>query len=140
MGNKAPPEWVAANKKLSGEKAVSVHKIAKLKRLTTARGATPAEAENARDKAATLTAKAARLRNPYDPPPLPAMEELARRKGKRRPPDADQIVRLKAEVARLTEENARLKLARSKAGRKPIGDRAMTPAERMARMRLHIKN
>ena len=69
-------------------------------------------------------------------------KSCCRRKGKR-PPDADQggeVMRLRAEVARLTEENARLKLARSKAGRKPIGDRAMTPAERMARMRAKARH
>ena len=48
---------------------------------------------------------------------------------------ADEIKRLKAEIARLTEENARLKAARRQSGRKPLGERAMTAAERMRKMR-----
>jgi hypothetical protein len=43
-----------------------------------------------------------------------------------------EVARLEAEVARLAHaEPAR----RSNAGRKPIGDRAMTAAERMRKMR-----
>jgi hypothetical protein len=41
---------------------------------------------------------------------------------------ADEIANLKAEVARLRR-------LRSRAGRKPVGDRPMTAAERMRRMR-----
>jgi hypothetical protein len=153
----------AEGRKIQKARAGAPGKLEKLSRLTTARGATPAEAENAREKAAALTAKVASMRNPYVEPLPETLEELlARRKGKRQPPrrgaksdhkpradavtlpswsngqdgrDRHEVAQLRAENTRLKKEIARLKLARSKAGRKPIGDRPMTPAERMARMR-----
>jgi hypothetical protein len=148
------------------QQAIAARKIAKLKNLTTDRGATPAEAENARVKADALRNKP-KPTSKYAPPPLPktAAEFLARRKGRKGADDAtrrdtaidrtlhwlardDEFARLKQEVARLTAEVARLtrELAEARAakpaashakpGRKPIGDRAMTAAERMRRMRL----
>ena len=141
-------------------------KIAKLASLTIERGATAAEAENARAKADALRQKQP-PRHKYAPPPLPETvdEWLARRKGRKatarqsndarpeprprlptQPSEAlDEVTRLRAEVARLTRElaEARAKAAKpataGKPGRKPIGDRAMTAAERMRRMRQRMR-
>lgn len=133
------------NETFERQQAVAARKIAKLKSLTVERGATPAEAESAQAKADALLNKP-KPRSRYAPPPLPqTVEELiAGRKGrpKATPRESvdDEVTQLKAEFARLKVEVTRLKAEHAKPspgrpGRKPIGDRAMTAAERMRRMR-----
>ena len=130
------------------QKAIAAKKIAKLEPLTIDRGATPAEAENARAKVDALPSKP-RPQGKYDPPPLAQTVEdlLARRKGRLKPQptqpseSTDEVTQLRAEVARLTAEVAWLtrELVEAKATMgadpAPIGDRPMTAAERMRRMR-----
>jgi len=135
----------AANERVKETRAVLSGKIEKLGRLASDAGATPAEAENARQKRVNLQAKSDGLRTPYDSPPLPPLDELmALRKGRKPKPvvteliATDEVAALKAEIDRLVAENDQLRMQlsdRPRVGRKPIGDRAMTAAERMRRMR-----
>ncbi len=116
----------------------------KLDTLANYPGAFPAEAENARAKADALRTRP-KPPGKYDPPPLPSLEELVRRRkgaSSARPVnDAAEVARLKRVVARLKQElaEARAKPAIAKVGRKPIGERAMTAAERMRKMRSRRK-
>ena len=52
-----------------------------------------------------------------------------------KPATANDVAALRTRVSALEAELARIKSARSRAGRKPIGGRAMSAAERMRKMR-----
>ena len=142
----------AANKRRADRAAAAV-KIEKLERLANDAGAFHAEAENARHKANVLKEKAAALKSPFDPPPLPGTVEelLARRKKTRNPATARQAdakrhdnendnatklenAKLRARVAELEGQLARANKTITKSngrGRLCKGDRPMTGYERL---------
>jgi hypothetical protein len=182
---------MAWKKGLAAERAQFAHlkeldekKVEKLERLASDPAATPAEAENARQRADALRRKARPQSKFSRPPPRgkswEAMRDevrarnsarakeahARRRKSEGKPPKPEEpqpkkptqpaavaearrlaatpsdggaeITRLKQEIARLKQEIAQLKQPRppGRPGRKPIGERAMTAAERMRKMRL----
>jgi hypothetical protein len=139
-------------------------KSAALQRLADDPGATPAERENARQKAEVVRRKkpdphksfnsmpatpeefAALFKKPPpsrkrktapEPPKRPASLAIAHAASADWSKDTE-ITQLKLKIARLEKELARLKqpTKSGKPGRKPLGDRAMTAAERMRNMRL----
>jgi hypothetical protein len=102
------------------------------------------ERNSARAKKAAETRKACAAEAPpatkkTTPPPKPSSALKAEMQGWTYARLRAEVARLMGEVARLEAEVARLAHAeparRSNAGRKPIGDRAMTAAERMRKMR-----
>jgi len=88
-------------------------------------------ARHREQEAQAANAKPAQAAKPAQPeqPAQPSPVEPAK------PAAPDDVEALKARVAALEAELAGMKSARSKAGRKPLGDRAMNAAERMRRMR-----
>lgn len=152
-------------KRVRRDQAEIDRKAAALQRLADDPGATAAEKENARQKAEVVRRKKPAPHKSFERMPETAEEFAAllasrparaeRKKPAPKPPKAPprlaishadsadgsrdaEIAQLKRKIARLEEEIARLRKPATpgKPGRKPIGETAMTAAERMRRMRL----